>query len=134
MLTLALQKIEIMFGDGIQNFIEKKLALKIKSFRFWLRKYFNFINSKIFRDENGNLKGLYGYETDFKSKKILIDNKLYFNFYSKKQKMFDIIVANQVYEHLDSLERIKFIKQSKKLLKEWLTCCGFPICSFKYEF
>ena len=32
--------------------------------------------------------------------------------------MFDIIVANQVYEHLDSLERIKFIKQSKKLLKK----------------
>ena len=58
-------------------------------------------------------------------------------FYSKKQKMFDIIVANQVYEHLDSLERIKFIKQSKKLLKkDGLLVVGFPFVlsnmNFKY--
>ena len=120
------------------KFYRKKISFKNKKvLDFGCGNILTSSTAKFFRDENGNLKGLYGYETDFKSKKILIDNKLYFNFYSKKQKMFDIIVANQVYEHLDSLERIKFIKQSKKLLKKnGLLVVAFPFVlsnmNFKY--
>lgn len=91
--------------------------------------------AKFYKEDNGNLKGLYGYENDKECKKILKKNKLFFNFYSKKKNVFDIIVANQVYEHLDFKERIKFIKQSKKLLKKnGLLVVAFPFVLYNMNF
>ena len=85
--------------------------------------------AKFFKEENGNLKNLYGFEVDEESKKILNQNECFFDFYSKEniKETFDIIVANQVYEHLNTNERIEFIKQAKKLLKkDGVLALAFP--------
>lgn len=93
--------------------------------------------AKFFKEDNKSLKNLFGYEIDISSKKILKKNNLYFNFYKGTEESFDIIVANQVYEHLDLKERLAFIKQSKKILKNnGILALAFPFVlnnmNFKY--
>lgn len=113
------KKKRIYIWGRYTKFYRKKIKFKNKKvLDFGCGNILTSSTAKFFKEENGNLNGLYGFEQDRECKNILKKNKLFFNFYSKEKDLFDLIVANQVYEHLNPAERLKFIRQSKKLLKK----------------
>ncbi len=59
----------------------------------------------------------FGFDIDESTVKWLKEKKIFIDFWKTKQK-FDIIIASQVYEHLNKKEQEQFIKQAKKLLKK----------------
>ena len=69
----------------------------------------------------------HGYDIDAKSEKWLRGNGFFADFWSTGEK-FDIVVASQVYEHLDHEERERFIKRSHAILEEE----GILIVDFPY--
>ena len=88
-------------------------------------------------EENNNTDNLYGYDTDDASKKILIDKKLFYDFFENDDLLgkVDCIVANQVYEHLDQNERISFVKRSNQLLsKNGLLVLAYPYNLYNMNF
>jgi hypothetical protein len=90
-----------------------------------------------YQQHNSNADKLYGYETDIDLKKKLINLNKYYDFYQDDNflNQCDFIVANQVYEHLDKNERIKFIKRSYELLKDGgMLVLAYPFSLYNMNF
>jgi cyclopropane fatty-acyl-phospholipid synthase-like methyltransferase len=58
-----------------------------------------------------------GYDVDSQSEKWLTDNGFFVDFWTTSDK-FDIVIASQVYEHLDHDERERFIGRAYEVLEE----------------
>lgn len=90
-----------------------------------------------YQEQNNNVENLFGYETDINLKKQLTTLNKYYDFYedNKFVNKCDFIVANQVYEHLDRNERIKFVKRSFELLKNGGTLVlAYPFSLYNMNF
>lgn len=59
----------------------------------------------------------YGFDIDGKTVEWLKENNFYIDFWNTNER-FDVIIATQVYEHLDKEMRDAFIKKSYELLNE----------------
>ena len=68
----------------------------------------------------------HGYDVDSQSEKWLTDNGFFVDYWNTSGK-FDIVVASQVYEHLEHDERERFIKRAYDVLEEGgLLLIDFP--------
>ncbi|MFQ5875806.1 MAG: methyltransferase domain-containing protein [Dehalococcoidia bacterium] len=67
----------------------------------------------------GDTRDFYSYDSDLTVQQALKEEGFFYDFWRDDSLLatFDMIVANQVYEHLDRQERIDFIQRSADLLK-----------------
>lgn len=73
---------------------------------------------KQFLAQNGEMsKGYHGYDVSVGAVRWLKVEGFFLNFWSLRKNSFDAINASQVYEHLDELERERFLAKSYQVLK-----------------
>lgn len=105
-----------------RKFLKKKFSFneKILDFGGGIRSP----NYKKTAEDGGNY---FGFDIDKDAISWLDDNNFYVDFWKTEEK-FDIILASEVYEHLDSETRENFIERSFQLLKS----NGLLIVDFPY--
>lgn len=120
------------------TFYKKKITFKNKTvIDFGCGNIETSSSMKQYYDENRNTNNLYGYETDNASKEILKRKKIFYDFFNDNKLLgkVDCIVANQVYEHLDQIQRISFVKRSNELLTEnGLLVLAYPFNLYNMNF
>jgi SAM-dependent methyltransferase len=85
------------------------------------------VESKTYHKTTRDGGQYHGWDIDVSSEKWLTDNGVFTDFWTTSNK-FDIIVASQVYEHLDHDEREQFIERAYNILEEG----GVLIMDFPY--
>lgn len=95
-----------------ENWFDKKYKLNKK-----IIDYGSGIKSKIYKKTIKDKGEYYGYEKDNDAKKWLKENNYYKDFWKTKEK-FDIVTADNVFEHINERLREKTIKRAYKILKE----------------
>jgi len=73
-----------------------------------------------YRAHNGNVAGYRGFDACEEVKAWLDQGEHYYDFWADQslRGQFDLIIGNQIYEHLDREERLRLIARSTELLKE----------------
>jgi hypothetical protein len=106
-------KPKLIWNFSYKKWFDKRYSFKGKSVLDFGSNIQSYVFKKTIKD-----KGIYyGFDIDENSIKWLKKNNYYIDFW-KTKKRFDIIIATQVYEHLELEEREKFIEQTSKLVKE----------------
>jgi hypothetical protein len=84
-----------------------------------------------YKEQNQSLKGYFAYDACETVEAWLKEKDYYYDFWKDDSKIgqFDMIIGNQIYEHLDMGERLAFISRSTELLKE----SGLLVLTYPYN-